>query len=295
MHLSVSLPDRAKAEAVRSSPLAGAWYPNDPQKLKKVLEGYLAKARPPDIPEHITSLISPHAGYVYSGQAAAYGFKLLKDKQYSRVIIIGPSHYAHFHGVAVSAYDAYKTPLGTVPVDNRVGNNLSQHRLFRTQPDAEDREHSLEMQIPYLQLVLNDFSIVPLIVGDLSENDYAQVAELVKPFITKETLVVVSSDFTHYGTRFGYIPFREKVKENLHDLDMGSVKPILAKDCSGFTQYVQKTGTTICGSRPIAVLINLLSKESTGTLLTYYTSGDITNDWSSAVSYCSIVFYESHR
>ena len=287
--------DHACADNIRSSPLAGGWYPDDSQKLKIMLETYLAKAHPPEINQPITALISPHAGYVYSGQAAAYGFKLVQGKQYNRVIVIGPSHYARFHGIAVSGYDYYETPLGKVPVEKSVGHILSQHPLFQIQTAAEAREHSLEMQIPYLQVVLKDFSLVPLMVGNLAETEYTLVADHIRRFVTKETLVVVSSDFTHYGARFGYTPFRKQVKKNLRALDLGAVKPILAKDCSGFTSYVQQTGITICGSQPIALLINLLPKKTTGELLTYYTSGDLMNDYSSAVSYCSIVFFESNE
>ena len=181
-----------------------------------------------------------------------------------------------------------------VTVEKRVGRELAQHSLFQLQPAAEAREHSLEMQIPYLQLVLKDFSLVPLMVGTLREDEYSLVAEHIKSFITKDTLVVVSSDFTHYGARFGYVPFKDTIKENLHALDMGSVKPILSKDCSGFTTYVQQTGITICGRQPIALLLNLLPENTSGKLLDYYSSGDLTGDYSSAVSYCSIVFFESN-
>ncbi len=289
----LSSKDTAQAENVRPSPLAGAWYSADAQLLEKMLQDYLVQADPPALNDRIVALISPHAGYAYSGQAAAYGFKVVQGKKYTRVIIIGPSHYERFHGIGVSSYDSYETPLGKVPVDKAVGEMLSRHPLFQHYPRAESREHSLEMQLPYLQAVLKNFSIVPLIVGDLNLNEYPQVAEQLVPYIAADTLIVVSSDFTHYGPQFGYLPFTENVKENLQNLDMGSVKPILAKDCSGFNAYVQETGITICGSKPIGVLLHLLPAGTTGQLLTYCTSGDLMKDFSSSVSYCSIVFYSS--
>jgi AmmeMemoRadiSam system protein B len=288
-----SLENPVFAENVRPSPLAGAWYPGDAGSLQKMLNKYLATATPPQSNNQVRALISPHAGYVYSGKAAACGFKAVEGKPYTRVIIIGPSHYVHFHGIGVSSYDAYETPLGTVPVDKTVTSKLSQHPLFQYQPSAESREHSLEMQIPFLQIVLNDFSIVPLVVGDLREPEYAQVVEQLQPCITKHTLVIVSTDFSHYGRRFEFVPFTDNVKENLRALDLGSVDYILSKDFSGFNTYVKKTGITICGRRPVGLLIKLLPVHTSGELLSYYTSADLMNDYSSAVSYCSIVFYEA--
>jgi len=279
-----------EAPKVRFSPLAGAWYPAEPENLKKMLHNYLEKAHVPRIKGRILALVSPHAGYRYSGQAAAYGFKTIVGKKFERVILIGPSHYARFQGICVSSYDYYETPLGRVPVEKSVGNKLSHHSLFVAQPDAESREHALEMEIPYLQTVLKDFQIVPLLVGELKETDYPEVAGLLHPFITEKTLIVVSSDFTHFGDRFGYVPFRENIKDNLKKLDMGAVEYIVNKDFDGYLEYLRRTGITICGRLPIALLLRLLPSEAEGMLLDYYTSGDLLNDYSSSVSYVSLIF-----
>jgi AmmeMemoRadiSam system protein B len=279
-----------EAAEVRSSPLAGAWYPAEPETLKEMLHDYLERARVPEIEGRILALVSPHAGYRYSGQGAAYGFKTLVGKDFERVILIGPSHYARFRGIAVSSYDCYETPLGRVPVDKGIGNKLSQHSLFVAQPFAEEQEHALEMEIPYLQTVLKDFQIVPLLVGALEETDYPEVVRLLHPFITDKTLVVVSSDFTHFGNRFGYLPFRDHVKDNLKKLDMGAVDHILNKDFDGYVEYLRETGITICGRLPIALLLRLLPPEAEGMLLDYSTSGDLLNDYSSSVSYVSLIF-----
>jgi len=142
-------------------------------------------------------------------------------------------------------------------------------------------------------MVLDTFSIVPLLVGDLGPDEYSQVKNLLAPLITSETLIVVSTDFTHYGRRFGYVPFSGTIKKNLHDLDMGSIRLILQKDISGFNDYVAETGITICGNRAVSLLLRLLPKHTEGTLLDYYTSGDQTQDYSSTVSYASILFHEA--
>ncbi len=275
---------------VRSSPLAGSWYPADPEELRKMLINYIEKAKIPKIKGRILALISPHAGYIYSGQAAAHGFKTLMEKDIHRVIIIGPSHYAGFQGICVSSYDYYQTPLGKVPVEKTVGENLSHHNLFVFKPEIEAREHSLEMEIPFLQIALKDFKIVPLIVGSIKEKDYIEVANLLRPFISDKTLIVVSSDFTHYGRRFGYLPFTENIKDNLKRLDLKAVDYIIKKDFNGYQKYLRETGITICGRVPIGILLELLPAEAEGQLLNYYTSGDLLNDYSNSVSYVSIVF-----
>lgn len=283
----------AEAQRVRLSPLAGAWYPADPASLQTMLRNYLIQTQSPHPVGRLVALISPHAGYAYSGKAAAFGFRLLEEKKYDRVIIIGPSHYVQFHGIGVSSYDFYETPLGKVPVDRAVGNKLASHALFHPQDDAEAREHSLEMQIPYLQLTLKRFTIVPLIVGDLHEDDYDHAAEQLRSALTVTTLIIISSDFTHYGRRFGYLPFTDSIKENLERLDRGAAQYIMKKDLTGYEKYLQTTGITMCGSKPIRILLRLLPPQATGELLNYYTSGDLTKEYSSAVSYASIVFHHS--
>jgi len=275
---------------IRSSPLAGAWYPAEPERLKSMLDAYLQKAHIPKIEGNVLAVVSPHAGYTYSGQAAAYGFKAIAGKRFERVILIGPSHYARFHGIVVSSYDYYETPLGRVPVEKSVGDALSQHSLFAPHPAAENQEHALEMEIPYLQTVLTDFQLVPLIVGDLKEADYSEAAGLLQPFVTDKTLLVVSSDFTHFGNRFGYVPFSENIQNNLRELDLGAVKCIVNRDFDGYMEYLRKTGITICGRLPIALLLRLLPAEAKGMLLKYYTSGDLLSDYSSSVSYVSLIF-----
>ena len=290
LFLSVGFGFSGEQVKIRSSPLAGSWYPDDPQELKTTLEKDLDYAQVPEIKGKITALISPHAGYRFSGNAAAGGFSTLRGKDFDRVIIIGPSHRAWFQGIVVSSFDFFQTPLGRVPVEKKIGKELSRQKLFSFNSDAEAQEHSLEMQIPFLQMALKNFSIIPLVVGELGENDSTEAAKFLRPYVTEKTLIVVSSDFTHYGERFGYLPFTENIKDNLKKLDLGAVDLILKKDFIGYQKYLQKTGATICGRNGIEILLQLLPSDAQGTLLTYYTSGDILNDYSSTVSYVSVVF-----
>jgi len=199
------------------------------------------------------------------------------------------------HGMAVSGVDAYETPLGKVRVDRKICDALARQPLFQGPVQAEMPEHSLEMQLPFLQIVLGEFELVPLVVGELGRHDYAVAAAELKKYVNEETVVVVSSDFTHYGPRFGYVPFSDKLKQNLAKLDGDAIKKIIARDASGFLRYVDETGATICGSRPIGVLLQMLPSEARGTKLIYYTSGDLLKDYADSVSYASIIFTVSQN
>lgn len=277
-------------EKVRKSPIAGSWYPGEKKQLQRQIEDYLAKTQSAVPAGRIIALISPHAGIEYSGLAAASGYKLLKGQKIKRVIVLGPSHYSGFRGLATSAEDYYETPLGRIKVDRAISDALFSKPLFQGPRNAELQEHSLEMQLPFLQVVIGDFLLVPLVVGELSVNDYTQAARVLSSYLDNETIIVASSDFTHYGYRFGYLPFTENPRENLKKLDYGAINKIIAKDFEGFNSYVNETGATICGMRPIGIILKLLPARAQGSLISYYTSGDLTGEFSSSVSYASIVF-----
>ncbi len=278
------------AEKIRKSPIAGSWYPGEKKQLQRQIEDYLAKAHPPALDGRMFALISPHAGIEYSGLAAAHGYKLLQGQKIKRVIVLGPSHYAGFRGLATSAEEYYETPLGRIKVDRTISDELYRKPLFQGPRSAELQEHSLEMQLPFLQVVIGEFVLVPLVVGELSETDYAEASQTLLPYLDSETVIVASSDFTHYGYRFGYVPFTDNPRENLKKLDHGAINKIIAKDFKGFNCYVQETGATICGMRPIGIILKMLPAQARGSLVNYYTSGDLTGDFSSSVSYASIVF-----
>ncbi len=281
---------RKKMNSTRESVIAGSWYPGDTDELRKVINGYLDNADVADSIGHIYALISPHAGYRYSGQAAAYAYKTLRGKNISKVIILAPSHYSSFRGASILDVEYYETPLGKLKLDSELCAKLFKNDLFFTDRSAHQREHSLEIQLPFLQCVLGQFSIVPIVIGQLRKGDYSIIADAVKGCLDSQTLVVVSSDFTHYGANFGYVPFRSDIKNNLAKLDGGAIGLIVKKDKIGFTDYIAKTGATICGREPIKVLLEMLPPNVSGKELIYYTSGDLTGDYSSCVSYSSIIF-----
>jgi len=279
-------------DIVRSSILAGTWYAGGRDALTKQVKTFLNKAEAKPVPGRIIAIIVPHAGYMYSGQCAAYGFKLLEGKSYKRVIILAPTHQAYFRGATVSNVDYYQTPLGLVPVDSEACRALLAQDLFQTNPSAESYEHAVEIELPFLQLVLKDFKILPLIIGEVNKSDITSIASALKKYLDEETLIVVSSDFTHYGPNYGYIPFPAtgEVRSNLQKLDMGAIDKIISLDLDGFLSYKSASKITICGANPIAILLAMLPQEAKGKLLHHSTSGDVIGDYKNCVCYAAIAF-----
>jgi AmmeMemoRadiSam system protein B len=280
--------------------VAGTWYPAGAVDLGEQLDGFLADADRARGPEpgrsaRVAALIAPHAGFVYSGDVAAKGFLAIRGGSYRRVVLIGPSHYAAFEGAALPSAAAYRTPLGEVPFDTEALRSLRGSACVRESDAPFDREHSLEAEIPFLQRCLPEgWRLLPVLVGMLGPATAARdVADALRPCIDGDTLVVVSSDFTHYGPRFDYVPFDRDVPSRLERLDRDAVDLILAWDREGFERYVRRTGATICGRNPIRVMLDLFPEALPGKLAAYDTSGRMTGDWGHSVSYASLVFRES--
>ncbi len=276
---------------IRKAAYKGSWYPGSRTELERTIQDYLKVTKSGKSEPDVIALIVPHAGYRYSGQCAAHAYAKIIGKDYDRVFLLAFSHHYPIQGVAVSDYDAYETPLGLVKVDRETCNALLKKKLFAVHKEAEEREHSIEIQIPFLQRVLKDFRIVPLMVGSLANDDeYRAVADSLKKLSDEKTLFIASSDMTHYGPNYNYVPFRENVKENLKLLDSGAIEKILNKDYDGFKNYCLKTDITICGTRPIALLLHLLDNNAKGMLINYATSGEILDDFTNSVSYAAIAF-----
>ncbi|MEI6633820.1 MAG: AmmeMemoRadiSam system protein B [Chlamydiota bacterium] len=276
--------------SIRYPAVAGQFYPGSPDALEKEVRGFLDAAPRKKIEGRVVGLLSPHAGYTYSGATAAYGYSLLKGRGFTRVVVLAPTHRIGFSGAAVTDSAIYRTPLGDVPVDRAACDELAKSPGYVTLPRAHEGEHSLEVQIPFLQETLGAFTLVPVIVGEVEPGDYGKLAAPLKKLLDAKTVIVASSDFTHYGASFGYLPFTNDVKENLRKLDLGAAALVEKRDAAGFAAYVERTGATICGHTPIGIVLEALPREARGELLHYTTSGDLTGDWSHCVSYVSILF-----
>ncbi len=275
---------------VLRSSLAGTWYTDDAGKLKREIDGYLADVKQEAQPD-VIALILPHAGYQYSGRTAAFGMNQIKGREYKRVIIIGPTHQFQMQNViSIPDVTHYRTPLGEVALDLDFIAELKQNAFVVSKSEAHQEEHSVQIELPLIQSVLRDFKIVPIVCGQLDLETAREIGATLRSLVDKETLVVISSDFTHYGDRFGYVPFEDDVAENIKKLDLGAYSFIEKKDDAGFVDYVAKTGATICGRNPIAILLAMLPGEAKAHLLQYTTSGEITGDYANSVSYLSADF-----
>jgi AmmeMemoRadiSam system protein B/AmmeMemoRadiSam system protein A len=280
---------------VRPARFAGSWYPGNSAALAKQIDDLFERASPPKTGDKPVAVIAPHAGYRYCAPVASAGYACLRGQTYRRVIALAFSHRSAgaYQGVDVpQELTAYATPLGNVSIDREACDRLLKHSLFTSNPQVGRDEHSLELQLPFLQRALKDFKLVPLLVGRMSDGDCAQAAQAILPLVDGDTLLVASSDFTHFGRRFGYQPFAEDVPKKIGELAGQAAVAINACDYDGFVAHLAKTQDTICGRGPIRLLLRILSMQggARGVRAAFDTSGQMTGDWSSSVTYQSFVF-----
>lgn len=186
---------------LRHAAVAGTWYPGDPRVLARDLDRYLESARPPaGVPDELVALIVPHAGLMYSGPVAAFGYAALEGRRFDVAVLVGPSHYMAFDGVAVWPDGSFETPLGPIAIDAPGASRLLDVSTeVRALPSAHLREHSLEMQLPFLKRLAPDLPIVPLVMGDQSRGTIIQLGDAVAAAFTgRRVLLVASTDLSHF-------------------------------------------------------------------------------------------------
>jgi len=273
---------------VLESPLAGRWYEGRADRLRAELREWL-DAVPGEPLEGICALILPHAGYRWSGPTAAHGVRQVRGKPFDRVVVIGPSHRYFMENMAhLSPCTHWSTPLGEVPLDTAFLEDLRRHSCFGTLPGVDEEEHSVQIEIPLLQEALGSFRLVPVVVGRLDAATARTMGRILAGRLDARTLVVASSDFTHYGENYDYVPFREDIEGNIRKLDLGAFEAIKTGRADVFYAYVAEHGTTICGRQAIRVLLEMLAPGAEFRLLKYDTSGRISGDFTNSVSYLSI-------
>lgn len=287
----------AQAEVMRAH-LAGSWYPAEVAALTGQLrsmewqaEARYAAALSPRV------LIVPHAGYRYSGVVASSVYRLLRSADIKRVIILAPSHYVGFSGVRLPSFDSYETSLGSLAVDLQAIEQL-RHKKYFSQDAGDDvyrREHSLEVQLPFIQFYSGNVLIVPLMVGDVTDAQAREIAAALRPLLNRETVLVVSSDFTHYGSSFQFTPFDRYVRQQIKQLDAGAVAAIEQKSLSAFSAYMEQTHATICGSHAIRIMLGMLGATDHAYLIAYATSADADKTVEQSVSYLGLAFSEQKR
>jgi MEMO1 family protein len=261
----------SSAEKTRPSAIAGTWYPGSATDLRRQIEGFLSQASVPDIPGQLTALIVPHAGYVFSGQVAAYAYKLLEKRKFETVVVIGPSHHARFQGVSVYDRGGFETPLGVAPLDRDLISALEKRdSRIRFVEDAHTMEHSVEIQVPFLQVVMPGFKLVPLVMGDQDLSTCRWLADAIADTTRgRSVLVVASSDLSHFHAY-------EKAKL----LDQVVQDKGAAMDPQGLYTGLATGECEACGGGPIVTaMLEAQRRESPASRVLYYAnSGDVTGD-----------------
>ena len=282
--------DPAELSDPRPSPIAGSWYPGKAEVLRKTIESFLDEAVMPEFEGQPVGLIVPHAGYIYSGLTAAHAFKTLQGKRFTRVIVLSPSHQPYRQPLLTTAHDAYATPLGLVPVDREalrtLNSLLNKDGGLELASVRKDQEHSLEIELPFLQTVLpGGFKLIPLMMVDQSASmvrlSSNALVKLIRSFPPEEpTLLVASSDLSHF--------YSERVANRL---DGNLAQAVLEFDLDSFYQHKQRGEMEACGLAPMATVLqtsHLLGADQV-TIADYRTSAAVTGDKSSVVGYLSAV------
>jgi MEMO1 family protein len=284
----------AAPQSVRQAAVAGGFYPADPKTLTAMMDDMLAHAASsqPPINDPILAVVAPHAGYQFSGPVAAYTYAALKGRKFSRVVVIAPSHYEAFNFTSVYEGDAYATPLGVVPIDKAFAKQLVQMSptiKFSSQghtPTPNGAEHALEVELPWLQRVLGDFELVPIIMGDQSYESSRALGVALAKLIhgSSDTLIVASSDLSHYH------PYDDAVK-----IDHKTLNALQVWDYFSMSRNFQARIWEACGGAPIVAA--MIAAERMGAnqavVLKYANTGDVTGDHSRVVGYSADIFLKT--
>lgn len=278
--------DGTQVPALRKPVFAGSFYPADKGALEKTVNGYLreAESKGNTVRSHIFGIMAPHAGYEYSGQVAAFAFNQLRGKQYKTVVLIGSSHRVPFKGISLYPSGSWETPLGSVQIDKEAGRVLADRcKAIRAFPPAFEQEHSLEVEVPFLQRTLKGFKIVPLVIGSMEGNDYNSLADALLALLQQDPkgiLIVASSDMSHYH------PY-----DKARQMDSAALKEIESQNLERLVQGLQKGDCELCGAPGVLTLMVVNLRLGAQTMvLNYANSGDVTQDRNRVVGYGAVAF-----
>ena len=276
-----------RGDNIRRSILAGSWYSANKKALSQSIKYFLSKAEKRALPGELKAIMVPHAGHLYSGQVAAQAYGLLKRMEIQRVIMIGPSHQVGFRGASVNLQDGYQTPLGVVPVDRITAKKLIRaSSIIQYLPEAHAREHSLEIQLPFLQTVLDHFKIVPIVMGEQGFDACANLAQDLIKEIDQwgKTLILASSDLSHFHH-----------DDQARVLDSAFTRCVKDFDPKNLAGCLASKACEACGGGPVitVMLVARALGADQAEILQYANSGDITGDKRRVVGYLSVAFIKS--
>ena len=277
----------SSAQDIKLPNVAGSFYPDNPQELSAMIDGFLAAANPAPLSGEIFALVEPHAGYGFSGATAAFGYKLIQGKPYHTVVVIAPSHQYGFSGVSVYPQKAFRTPLGDVEIDTEfTGKLLNRDKDIVFDPAAFQKEHSLEVELPFLQKTLTGFKIVPIVMGDCTLEMCRKLAALLKEAINtrKDVLIIASTDMYH-----GY-DYEEADK-----IDNATLSYLKNMDAEGLYGGFREGKAQLCGG--FGVVVAIMTAKQLGhdslSVLKHTNSAEVTGKmvkgiWTVGYSSCAI-------
>lgn len=284
-------------ERIRKPAVAGYFYPKDTKELTKTVDDFISNVKHTQIAGKILGIMSPHAGYVFSGQVAAYSYRYIKDTQYDTVILLGPSHRVYLKGASVGNWDAYATPLGKVKVNKEIVTSLlSIGEPFHFVEQAHIMEHSVETQIPFLQRVLKKFDIVPIVMGPPSLKYCKKISEALVEIVKKRNvLFVASSDMSHYPD---YSNANNVDRNTLSLIRKCDPNLVFTSEKKVLNKGVPNLSTTLCGLSSV-VTVMMTVKQLGGDavkILHYANSGDVAihgrRETRRVVGYGAVAFYK---
>ncbi len=268
----------------RPPAVAGKFYPDDPAKLRRQIAEFIDRVPQSKLRGKVKGIITPHAGYLYSGFTAAHAFAALRGEKFETVVVVSPSHFEFFPGVSVYSGEAYATPLGMVEINKTLRERIVIEADFIIASEVgHGSEHALEVQLPFLQEVLPRFTLLPIVIGDQSREFCFKLGEVLGKLLKDENaLLVASTDLSHYYA-----------SDIATEFDMVMLQDVADFDCEKLMTDLENRKTEACGGGPTVAVMSALQHLGVKKIevLHHSNSGDVTGDFSSVVGYLSAVAY----
>ncbi len=267
-------------KTIRQPAVAGQFYPSDKEELTQMISRFLGEAELPQPDDSaqsakIRGLVLPHAGYPFSGPVAAYGFKAIQAQAVKKVILIGPSHHQYLSRAVIDESDIWQTPLGQVDLATDLAKTLvKENSLFGLDSVPHQSEHSLEVMLPFLQTVLNDFRILPILVNQLTDDDLKEISQSLVKHLDEQTLVIASSDMSHYPA---YEQANQADGKVIEAILTGQLSKLEETIDQLFQENIPDLDTCLCGQEAVEVLMAIAQEKKADEikLLKYANSGDV--------------------
>jgi len=284
---------------IRESVAAGGFYPASTSEIQSMLHSYMSDILDGPIVVNkgkgVSCGLSPHAGYYYSGRTAAHFYANLAKDMPDRFIVIGPNHMGLGDPISIMKEGEWRTPMGKLPIDGELASALMESSdLISDDPRAHSREHSIEVQLPFLQYLRDDVSFVPMCLGLQDLDTVIEVSQAIKNAVDEDVCVIASSDLVHFGAAYGYMPFRGSERETIDWIERNDrqiLNMVEQKDVDGLYDFIANLNYTMCGYGGTAIAMLIANQFGlTGKILDYSTSYDRSGDPNVVVGYGSVIF-----